>query len=100
MLGDSYVFRLDLHRFFWRGLSGRYGAEIALRRKFEKYISSQRLPARSHCSIPVVCVVIEGGMHTIRTVLEYVRSLIYYSRLPDSPTLNSSFIIIEMNFRH
>ena len=30
------------------------------------------MPARTHCSIPVVCVVIEGGMHTIRTVLEYV----------------------------
>jgi transient receptor potential cation channel subfamily M protein 3 len=52
--------------------SGRYGAEIPLRRKLEKYISSQRLPARTVCSIPVVCLVVEGGMDTIRTVLEYV----------------------------
>ena len=52
--------------------SGRYGAEIALRRKLEKYISSQKLLARTSCSIPVVCLVVEGGMHTIRTVLEYV----------------------------
>ncbi|MBO8910700.1 hypothetical protein INO17_14480, partial [Staphylococcus aureus] len=37
-----------------------------------KYISSQRLPARTNCSIPVVCLVVEGGMDTIRTVLEYV----------------------------
>lgn len=51
---------------------GRHGAEIALRRKLEKYISSQRLQARTYCSIPVVCLVVEGGMHTIRTVLEYV----------------------------
>ncbi|KAI9554622.1 hypothetical protein GHT06_019895 [Daphnia sinensis] len=54
------------------GTVGRYGAEIALRRKLEKYISSQRLLARTNCSIPVVCLVVEGGMHTIRTVLEYV----------------------------
>lgn len=30
------------------------------------------MPARTQCSIPVVCLVVEGGMHTIRTVLEYV----------------------------
>ena len=53
-------------------IPGRYGAEILLRRKLEKYISSQRLPARTICSIPVVCLVVEGGMDTIRTVLEYV----------------------------
>ena len=55
-----------------QSIKGRHGAEIALRRKLEKYISSQRLPARTYCSIPVVCLVVEGGMHTIRTVLEYV----------------------------
>ena len=56
MIFNNFLF------FFW----------VDNRRKLEKYISSQRLPARTHCSIPVVCVVIEGGMHTIRTVLEYV----------------------------
>lgn len=52
--------------------SGRHGAEIALRRNLEKYISGQRLPARGTCSIPIVCLVVEGGMDTIRTVLKYV----------------------------
>ncbi|XP_067002827.1 transient receptor potential cation channel trpm isoform X2 [Anabrus simplex] len=54
------------------GTTGRYGAEIILRRKLEKYISNQRLHPGTHCSIPVVCLVIEGGTNTIRAVLEYV----------------------------
>lgn len=29
-------------------------------------------PAGTHCSTPVVCLVIEGGTNTIRAVLEYV----------------------------
>ncbi|KAK6630175.1 hypothetical protein RUM44_005731 [Polyplax serrata] len=54
------------------GTEGRYGAEIILRRKLEKYISIQRLHPCTHCSTPVVCLVIEGGTNTIRAVLEYV----------------------------
>lgn len=56
-------------------IAGRYGAEIGLRRKLEKFISRQRLASmrtRTPSCIPVVCVVVEGGMNTIRTVLEYV----------------------------
>ena len=49
---------------------GKYGAEIALRRKLEKFISTQRLSA--NFSTPLVCLVIEGGTNTIRAVLEYV----------------------------
>ncbi|XP_027836600.2 transient receptor potential cation channel trpm [Aphis gossypii] len=54
------------------GTSGRYGAEIELRKKLEKYISIQKLHPSAHYSTPVVCLVIEGGTHTIRAVLEYV----------------------------
>lgn len=81
------------------GTGGRYGAEIVLRRKLEKYISNLKLqPCKSayftdmyiyclktnvennfffysldtHSSIPVVALVIEGGTNTIRSVLEYV----------------------------
>ncbi|XP_073999416.1 transient receptor potential cation channel, subfamily M isoform X2 [Rhodnius prolixus] len=54
------------------GTAGRYGAEIILRRKLEKYISIQKLHPCTHCSTPVVCLVIEGGTNTIRAVLEYV----------------------------
>lgn len=72
------------------GTIGKYGAEIVLRRKLEKFISNQRLyPCKlsktvtpqtasyvkhfsvTH-SIPLVCLVIEGGTNTIRAVLEYV----------------------------
>ena len=49
---------------------GKYGAEIALRRKLERFISTQRLSA--NFSTPLVCLVIEGGTNTIRAVLEYV----------------------------
>ena len=52
------------------GTVGKYGAEIALRRKLEKFISTQRLSA--DFSTPLVCLVIEGGTNTIRAVLEYV----------------------------
>ncbi|XP_050073281.1 transient receptor potential cation channel trpm isoform X5 [Anopheles maculipalpis] len=67
------------------GTQGRYGAELILRRKLEKYISNQKLqPYKmlsslmnfhykvTHSSTPVVCLVIEGGTNTIRAVLEYV----------------------------
>ncbi|XP_052873774.1 transient receptor potential cation channel trpm [Anopheles cruzii] len=67
------------------GSQGRYGAELILRRKLEKYISNQKLqPYKmlsslmnfhykvTHSSTPVVCLVIEGGTNTIRAVLEYV----------------------------
>ncbi|XP_035907096.1 transient receptor potential cation channel trpm isoform X5 [Anopheles stephensi] len=54
------------------GTQGRYGAELILRRKLEKYISNQKLQPFTHSSTPVVCLVIEGGTNTIRAVLEYV----------------------------
>ncbi|XP_049543421.1 transient receptor potential cation channel trpm isoform X3 [Anopheles darlingi] len=54
------------------GSQARYGAELILRRKLEKYISNQKLQPFTHSSTPVVCLVIEGGTNTIRAVLEYV----------------------------
>ncbi|XP_055631073.1 transient receptor potential cation channel trpm isoform X5 [Toxorhynchites rutilus septentrionalis] len=54
------------------GTQGRYGAELILRRKLEKFISNQKLQPFTHSSTPVVCLVIEGGTNTIRAVLEYV----------------------------
>ncbi|KAL7047046.1 hypothetical protein ACKWTF_002774 [Chironomus riparius] len=54
------------------GTQAKYGAEIILRRKLEKYISNQKLQPFGQSSTPVVCLVIEGGMNTIRAVLEYV----------------------------
>ncbi|XP_019755238.2 transient receptor potential cation channel trpm isoform X3 [Dendroctonus ponderosae] len=54
------------------GTVGKYGAEIILRRRLEKYISKQRLYPFTQSPIPIVCLVIEGGTNTIRAVLEYV----------------------------
>ncbi|KAL5289513.1 TRPM7 family protein [Megaselia abdita] len=54
------------------GTQGKYGAELILRRKLEKFISNLKLHPFTHSSTPVVCLVIEGGTNTIRAVLEYV----------------------------
>ncbi|XP_017773710.1 PREDICTED: transient receptor potential cation channel trpm isoform X3 [Nicrophorus vespilloides] len=54
------------------GTQGKYGAEIVLRRKLEKFISMQKLHPYTYSTTPVVCLVIEGGTNTIRAVLEYV----------------------------
>ncbi|XP_059155361.1 transient receptor potential cation channel subfamily M member 1-like [Physella acuta] len=57
------------------GTVGKYGGEILFRKKFEKYIAQQKIRIgndfRGH-GVPVICVVLEGGANTIRSVLEYV----------------------------
>ncbi|XP_011879176.1 PREDICTED: transient receptor potential cation channel trpm isoform X4 [Vollenhovia emeryi] len=71
----KYTVLNNRHAYFLlvdNGTGGRYGAEIVLRRRLEKYISNQKLQPYTHSSIPVVALVIEGGTHTIRAVLEYV----------------------------
>ncbi|XP_021919467.1 transient receptor potential cation channel trpm isoform X2 [Zootermopsis nevadensis] len=72
---SKYAVLNNRHAYFLlvdNGTSGKYGAELILRRKLEKYISIQKLHQGTHCSTPVVCLVIEGGTNTIRAVLEYV----------------------------
>ncbi|XP_018316097.1 transient receptor potential cation channel trpm isoform X1 [Mycetomoellerius zeteki] len=71
----KYTVLNNRHAYFLlvdNGTSGRYGAEIVLRRRLEKYISNLKLQPYTHSSIPVVALVIEGGTNTIRAVLEYV----------------------------
>ncbi|XP_034942381.1 transient receptor potential cation channel trpm isoform X2 [Chelonus insularis] len=72
---SKYAVLNNRHAYFLlvdNGTGGRYGAEIVLRRKLEKYISNLKLQPYTHSSIPVVALVIEGGTNTIRSVLEYV----------------------------
>ncbi|XP_077863672.1 transient receptor potential cation channel subfamily M member 3 [Saccoglossus kowalevskii] len=57
------------------GTAGCYGAEIKLRRHLEKYISKQRISSRSRRCVPVVCVVVEGGPNTIRSILTMVTDM-------------------------
>ncbi|XP_029159547.1 transient receptor potential cation channel trpm isoform X2 [Nylanderia fulva] len=71
----KYTVLNNRHAYFLlvdNGTGARYGAEIVLRRKLEKYISNLKLQPYTHSSIPVVALVIEGGTNTIRAVLEYV----------------------------
>uniref|UniRef100_A0A672RIJ9 Transient receptor potential cation channel subfamily M member 3 n=1 Tax=Sinocyclocheilus grahami TaxID=75366 RepID=A0A672RIJ9_SINGR len=79
------------------GTTGKYGAEVKLRRQLEKHISLQKINTRnptaahvypfsltflSHVSVfssgigqgvPVVALIVEGGPNVISIVLEYLR---------------------------
>jgi transient receptor potential cation channel subfamily M protein 3 len=61
------------------GTNGRYGADIILRRALEGYIVKKQKIDGGERSVPVVCVCLEGGTCTIRTVLDYVTN---YPRVP------------------
>ncbi|XP_033625076.1 transient receptor potential cation channel subfamily M member-like 2 isoform X2 [Asterias rubens] len=52
------------------GTEGQFGVEIKLRGKMEKEISDQKMSGVANVSVPVVCVVVEGGPNTIATVYE------------------------------
>lgn len=60
------------------GTSGKYGVEIELRARLEKYISGKNLGNKVNTmTIPVVCVVLEGGPGTLDTI--------YNAMLNDTP---------------
>jgi transient receptor potential cation channel subfamily M protein 3 len=67
------------HSFFLlvdNGTVGRYGADIVLRRRLESYIAEkQKIGGSVGRSVPVVCVILEGGTCTVRTVLDYVTNI-------------------------
>ncbi|XP_053312744.1 transient receptor potential cation channel subfamily M member 2-like [Spea bombifrons] len=51
------------------GSHGRYGVEIPLRTKLEKFISEQTMEkGGTAIKIPIVCVVLEGGPGTLDTI--------------------------------
>jgi hypothetical protein len=50
----------------------RYGADIFLRRRLESYIAEKQTLDIGSRRVPVVCVTLEGGRSTIRSVLDYV----------------------------
>ncbi|CAC5414386.1 TRPM3 [Mytilus coruscus] len=57
------------------GTVGKYGGEVIFRKRLEKYIAQQKISIASGVKgrgVPVICVVLEGGANTIRSVLEYV----------------------------
>ncbi|PIO57814.1 hypothetical protein TELCIR_20766, partial [Teladorsagia circumcincta] len=54
------------------GSVGRYGAEVVLRKRLENYIAQKQKISGGSRSVPVVCVILEGGSCTIRSVLDYV----------------------------
>uniref|UniRef100_A0A8C5EJ31 Transient receptor potential cation channel subfamily M member 3-like n=1 Tax=Gouania willdenowi TaxID=441366 RepID=A0A8C5EJ31_GOUWI len=78
------------------GTTGKYGAEVKLRRHLEKHISLQKINTRDGClnkpfivldhkfyifwvfscigqGVPVVALIVEGGPNVISIVLEYLR---------------------------
>ncbi|KAE9547695.1 hypothetical protein FO519_009092, partial [Halicephalobus sp. NKZ332] len=61
------------------GTVGRYGADIILRRQLEGYIAQKQKLDGGERSVPVVCVLLEGGSGAIRTVSDYVMN---YPKIP------------------
>ncbi|KAM4616830.1 transient receptor potential cation channel subfamily M member 6 [Polymixia lowei] len=57
------------------GTLGKYDCQQDVRRRLEKHIQLQRIHPRLNQGVPVVCVVVEGGLGTVSTVLDYVSSL-------------------------
>ncbi|KAM6965103.1 transient receptor potential cation channel subfamily M member 3 isoform 8-T8 [Aplochiton taeniatus] len=55
------------------GTTGKYGAEVRLRRQLEKHISLQKINTRIGQGVPVVALIVEGGPNVISIVLEYLR---------------------------
>ncbi|XP_054587961.1 transient receptor potential cation channel subfamily M member 1 [Nothobranchius furzeri] len=55
------------------GTTGKYGAEVRLRRQLEKHISLQKINTRLGQGVPVVCLILEGGPNVISIVLESLR---------------------------
>uniref|UniRef100_A0A0N5AU54 LSDAT_euk domain-containing protein n=1 Tax=Syphacia muris TaxID=451379 RepID=A0A0N5AU54_9BILA len=56
------------------GTVGRDGADIILRKRLETYIAEKQKIGGGTRSVPVVCVVLEGGTCTIKSVVDYVTS--------------------------
>uniref|UniRef100_A0A670ZYT5 Transient receptor potential cation channel subfamily M member 3 n=1 Tax=Pseudonaja textilis TaxID=8673 RepID=A0A670ZYT5_PSETE len=63
------------------GTTGKYGAEVKLRRQLEKHISLQKINTSEQFTfyfwigqgVPVVALIVEGGPNVISIVLEYLR---------------------------
>uniref|UniRef100_A0A4W6CR90 Transient receptor potential cation channel, subfamily M, member 1a n=1 Tax=Lates calcarifer TaxID=8187 RepID=A0A4W6CR90_LATCA len=55
------------------GTTGKYGAEVRLRRQLEKHIALQKINTRLGQGVPVVCLILEGGPNVISIVLESLK---------------------------
>ncbi|TWW67542.1 Transient receptor potential cation channel subfamily M member 1 [Takifugu flavidus] len=55
------------------GTTGKYGAEVRLRRQLEKHIALQKINTRLGQGVPVVCLILEGGPNVISIMLESLR---------------------------
>ncbi|CEF70041.1 Transient receptor potential cation channel subfamily M member 1 [Strongyloides ratti] len=56
------------------GTIGKHGSEVILRRRLEMYINEKQTIVSGGRTVPVVCVMIEGGTYSIKTALQYVTS--------------------------
>uniref|UniRef100_A0A0N4ZLR6 Transient receptor potential cation channel n=1 Tax=Parastrongyloides trichosuri TaxID=131310 RepID=A0A0N4ZLR6_PARTI len=54
------------------GTVGKWGSEIILRRRLEGYFRERRTAGKT---VPVVCVILEGGTFSIKTALQYVTTI-------------------------
>uniref|UniRef100_A0A914E6R5 Uncharacterized protein n=1 Tax=Acrobeloides nanus TaxID=290746 RepID=A0A914E6R5_9BILA len=67
----------DRHSYFLlvdNGTVGRYGADIVLRKRLEEYIAAKEALKCGTKRLPIICVVLEGGISTINSILQYLTS--------------------------
>nr|XP_022329694.1 transient receptor potential cation channel subfamily M member 1-like isoform X4 [Crassostrea virginica] len=75
---SNYAVLNSNHSYFLlvdNGTVGKYGGEIIFRKRLERFIAQQKISITNGVKgrgVPVICVVLEGGANTIRSVLEYV----------------------------
>uniref|UniRef100_A0A8R1U0B4 TRPM SLOG domain-containing protein n=1 Tax=Onchocerca volvulus TaxID=6282 RepID=A0A8R1U0B4_ONCVO len=72
---SKYATLNDRHSYFLlvdNGTSGRYGADIILRKRFEEFIARKQTIGLGTRHVPVICAVLEGGTCTIRAILQYL----------------------------
>uniref|UniRef100_A0A0N5C8B8 LSDAT_euk domain-containing protein n=1 Tax=Strongyloides papillosus TaxID=174720 RepID=A0A0N5C8B8_STREA len=74
---NNYTMLNDRHSYFLlvdNGTVGRYGADMILRKRFENYLSQGDNINYPVKHVPIICVVLEGGICTLESALQYVTS--------------------------
>ncbi|KAI6225690.1 hypothetical protein M3Y95_00723700 [Aphelenchoides besseyi] len=74
---NRHVALNDRHSYFLlvdNGTSGRYGADIFLRKRLEDFLARADELTYGSRRVPIVCVAMEGGINTLTTIWQYLNS--------------------------
>ncbi|CAG7817329.1 unnamed protein product, partial [Allacma fusca] len=54
------------------GSVGKPGGDVYFRKRLEKHLSTYPMSPQRGCDTPIVSVIIEGGLYTLKTIAEYL----------------------------